>query len=330
MAPPGYDTVKRALEKLAALVPSHRTWAPLLTRAKVACDVGDDLVVYAVRAAARRDDDRAELRPLEAADVSGSGPVVFSPLTPALYNPAFPVIARRSSARVVGAVAAREVSEERLKLRSFEALLVRPGTGVQAPDPALDRVSDAVRIAPGSAGEVYVLAQGWYPPPSSPSRIPLRLFLHRAGSARPLADPVPGTDTPGSYPADAALHVSVDGRVHLVYDGLRPGMARGAAPHLFHLTLDATGALEQARDLGEAQKAPVASRIVASPDGRLFFVAIHLADGALAPRVVRLEAHDDAGAPEPYLIDPWLQPHAITFAGPTAEVYGPGTLPPKP
>jgi hypothetical protein len=329
MIPSGYDKVSQALQRLRGMVPAQKHYTPHLTRTKLACVVDRQLIVHALRCAPNPLDETPTLRNLEytVLDPNGSEMPTWRTIAHGIFNPAFPVLSFRGEQWIAGVVGTLAESKEALRLRSYHALLfsLEP-QGVRLLGSGLERNSAAIRLGIGTTGSIYLLGQQWFPPPVSPKSIALRLAIYRNGASSILADPVPGTDTAGSYPSDSAMHISADESSHIVYDGLQTGVDRGK-PHLWYVILDSAGKLQSTSDLGAAPRYPILTRIFSGPDGQLSLLIVYFLkdqQGLLAHKLVPLKGRDsEPGPSEHYFVDYWLQAHAVWFEKGTWYYTGP-------
>ncbi|MFS8067259.1 MAG: hypothetical protein ACMG6S_12885 [Byssovorax sp.] len=214
------------------------------------------------------------------------------------------------------------------RLLAYEMFTIRPevsGATVQAFN--FGRIELSVPLALGPDGAIYALARKWFPPPAMPDAMSLRLSVQRGGTAHMLADPVPGTDILTSFPGDPGLHIASDGKIHIVYDGVRSG-GTPMKPRLWHLTLDATGALASVEDLGEARKQAVVRRVLTAPDGHLLLLEVNTDGTALAGKIIPLTGTDrPAARANRYFVDRWLQLHEVRFDGAQPTYRGATSIP---
>lgn len=332
----GLDVVQRSADLLSSMGLRGRVYAPLRSSFELAGVVDERLHIHVVRLGETGRREAGVPRPAEMATVvPGSSFVRFRPITPDLFDPMFPTLAIRDGTILVGVVAAPAVLERGRLVGRYQAMLVSPSTEPRVPDPILEPVNEGIRVALAPNGDAFVLAPAWYPPIISPLAIPLRVAVHRADRTCMVIDPVPGTDSPWSFPRDAAMHVSGDAHIHIVYDGVRgtrrvPGRRPPLEQRLFHVELAPDGALLAARDLGPAPTHPIMTAILTAPSGRLHVLSI-AADAAersrLGHTLIELDAIDEPGRAEHYLIDPWLQVHGVWFEEQQAHCLGPDSIP---
>lgn len=319
-----YDRIDHGLSRLRDLAP--RDW----DQPKIACDVDADNRIHAIRITRRQGEASPHVATIEYAlvDPSSSAGPTWHPLTGKIFDPCRPWISTHGSTYVAGALGGSEDSDLAARLLAYEMFVIRPevsGATVQAFN--FGRIELSVPLAIGPDGAVYALARKWFPPPAMPDATSLRLSVQRGGTARMLADPVPGTDVLTSFPGDPGLHIASNGTIHIVYDGVRSG-GMPMKPRLWHLTLDATGALASVEDLGEARKQPVVRRVLTAPDGRLLLLEVTADGAALGGKLIPLTGTDrPAARADRYFVDRWLQLHEVRFEG-TQPIYrGPASIP---
>jgi len=182
-------------------------------------------------------------------------------------------------------------------------------------------------LASEDDGSVLVLTTCWFPPPALLGAITLRLLRHdrAARTTEVVADPVPGTDAKGNSSSSWDLHVSREGGVHVVYSGIQPGGDR-KEPHLWQVILDRAGQRLDVRDHGLLPARPLAARVLAAPSGSLHALVLFPRgdDGKPGYRLVALDGESARpGASERFVIDPWLEAHAVQFDGERATYAGP-------
>lgn len=336
MTPDGLTIVQDRLSLLATMASTNPLFVPLFHTTSIACAVDTELRVHAVRTSAPLTTGgvvgAGEMRPVEAAVIAGNGAEPrFSPITPPLFEPAYPVMAPRGGGYAVAFRALAGRSESAVKLRAFDAMLTDTnGTRTVVPISVMDRVSFALRVATAPSGITYVLGQDWFPPAASPGSIPLWIVAVCDGEVKTLAQPIRGTDMPGSRPFDVALHASADSLVHIVYDGVRT--VPRSPPWRYHLILDANGSIVETHALGAAVGEAVRTAIVPSSSGELFYAALsrrHDRPGELEHTITKLQAGDVAGAHQHFVVDPWLRAHVVWHDAVGAHFDGPKTVPQK-
>lgn len=332
MSTSGYEQVTQALEKLRYFASGERKYAPLLTRTKLACAVDTELNVHALRCALMPGDDRAVMRKLEYLVIrpGDSTPPAWQAYSNEIFNPAFPFLAARGDRWVGGVIGVSKDEPELVRLQAYQALIFSIENGTLQPvGTAFERVKNAARAAVGADGKIYLLAPKWFPPPTSPKSIPLVLASVSGGRSEIVADPVPGSDATSSFPTDAAIHLTGNNQIHLVYDGRQSGRESTGA-RLWHLVLEG-GKRTSARDLGAAPRYPILSRIFASPEGRLYYLAVHSDEDnreRFEHRIIPLDAKDtEGGSAEHYFVDYWLQVHGVWCEGKECHYRGPDGIP---
>jgi hypothetical protein len=326
-----FDEISGVLKSLGDLVPKSSTYAPLLTRSKVTCLVDDRFQVHALRTA-----DSAAGQPdwhkLEYAVLAPGGPpaVKWHAVSAPIFNPACPWLSVSGDDITAGVLGVLEQPDAALQTQAYQALIVRSSADKAAkPVPAMKRVRAGLRVAAGPGGALVLLAPSWFPPTDVPSVVSLRLGLLKADAPSDLAEPVPGSDYQKSFPSDAALHVTGDAKIHVVYDGLREAAKERA--QWWHLTLDGAGRLVAERALGVAPRRPILTRIVVGPDRHLRLLTVFADDQHPTRFMYQLYALDGTdtapGGKEQYFTDHWLQLHAIGFDGQKVEYRGPAGVP---
>jgi hypothetical protein len=162
----------------------------------------------------------------------------------------------------------------------------------------------------------------------------LRIYSCRSGKSRPFALEVPGSLHDDSIPNDYAIRVGADGDVHIVYEGRR-GDAPRVKKRLWHVTLDAAGALRSEIVLGSGVEHPYFTKIFAGPDARMYVLELYSdrREGDVSPwviehRVIALNVADSVRGPAAsFFIDPWLRVHAVWFDAGEPRYYGPVRAP---
>ena len=330
MVPLGYETVKRRLDYFAADRPIGEIFSPLRTRTRIAFSVDESLNLHVIRTANAPLGDESAIGPVEVAMIMPSGDKpLFVPIINNVNNAAFPVIVHNGAQQVIGVVGSEDPSRDVVVLRAYEALVARYAIGTLAePVAVMGRVSDAIRVTVAAGGEIYALGERWFPPPASPSYIALRLAAADKNGSRMVADPVPGTDVNGSFPLDMEVYASGDGLIHIVYDGRR--QAKQTESHLYHLVLGQSAKLEAVHDLGRSPRHPVITKVVCSPDGRLFLLVVYQTEldrKKFAHEIRPLEGIGQPGLHERYFVDFWHQAHVLWFDTAGGHYHGPGGVP---
>lgn len=319
-----YDRIDHGLSQLRDLAP--REWA----RSRIACDIDADHRIHAIRIIGRQAEASPHVATIEYALVDpscGAGPT-WRPLTGKIFDPCEPWISTHGSAYVAGVLGGSEDSDLAVRYQAYEMFSIRPeASGTVVRPFNFGRIELPVPLALGPDGAVHALARKWFPPPVLPDAVALRVSVQRDGSTRMLADPVPGTDVVGSTAGDCAIHVASDGQIHIVYDGVRSGGTPWKG-RLWHITLDATGALANEEDLGEAPHQPVVRRMLTAPDGRLLLLEVDADGSKLDGKISSLTGTDRPTARAAhYFVDRWLQLHEVRFDGAKPTYRGPTSIP---
>jgi hypothetical protein len=332
MIPTQYNHALQMLETIKDMRPRSDIFQPLLSRAKIACLFDNEFNLHALRCANNPQDDIPGWHCLEYLVVnpktlSTSG---WEKISREIYNPAFPQLLYRNGKLYASVVGAIDNPEQALKLNQHEAFVFQfQNRMFNLLGSGLDRVNANVRIEQANHEELYVLGTKWFPPPSSPSFISLRLNSFNTGIKTTLVDPVSGTDVPRSFPKDCAIHVSADGRIHVVYDGFFRNSGNGL-PQLWHLILTSSGELENASKIGTAAQNPILTKIFTGADKNIQFLQVFITDrekGKFDHSLLSLGMKDvKNGQSELYFVDYWLQPHMVWFDGHFYHYHGPSGI----
>lgn len=316
----GTAEIKKALDRLAELAPPlARRFAPALTHSRLAVEITTEGVIWAAHLTPDTEDpELSVLQTLRLRPGEQSG-LLWRPVVKKIADAGFPWLLVRGADLYLGFNGRRDLSEtaRRAFTESFFVTEIEAGE-VGSVRKALPRVREAVMAAQAHDGRLHLLCRKWSPPIANPAAV--RLLYHRLGTSGELELSVelPGTEVPGTYPADYAICVDAAGRGHVAFDALvvDPEAEPGAAPERVttYLALDRDGACTRPRVLGPAPELPLLSRFVFSPGGQLYLLQVHLEDGAPVHRLVDLKFGDTRGGPQRCLwADHLLRLHVLEF-----------------
>jgi hypothetical protein len=226
------------------------------------------------------------------------------------------------------------------KSRGAGALLLLPLNPLDAgaePKPALciNRAGATVRPTIDENGRVLAVTHEEYDPIEDRYAAGLRVIRCHDGTGEVLSPLIPGTLHEKTFPQDYAIHVGATGEIYIVYEGVRSD-AEAEGSQLWRLTLDSKGKLIESKSLARGVDLIYGLWLLAAPDGQLHafelygtWTAPNTTSDKLNYRILPLGVMGrKKGSALNFVVDSWIQPHAIWFENSEPKHRGPDTIPP--
>jgi hypothetical protein len=330
-----YERVRRAVSKIGRRGMKATRFSPAIPEHRVACAVDEGLRLHVLRLPPTREPfGTGRSQPLEYAVIEGDdeSPPTWRTLAQ-IHGAEGPELSLRGRHVVGGVLGTLTPQDRRDELHGVSFLLfpVR-AKGEALPTVCIKLIYKSGHMTVAPDGQIFVISQEYddIDIPRDVNGIGLRIYSCRSGKSRPFALEVPGSLHAKSFPDDYAIRVGADGDVHIVYEGIRGDEPR-AKKRLWHVTLDAAGALRSEIALGSGVEDSYLTEIFAGPDAQMYMLEIYterdqfdVGPWVIEHRVIALNVADsERGPAASFFIDPWLRVHAVWFDAGEPRYYGP-------
>lgn len=329
-----FDTVSQRLRLLDNLRGPSTSMVPCIPGRKPAVEVDENLRIHALRTEPpRKAHDEDVLAPVLYTVIDTDSPPRWRQVAE-VYRPESPVIlfdGAQKTGAVLGAMTLKKsATAGALLVFSLDSAM---GTKVVS---CADRAGSSVRMASDGNGSIVMVSHDDYDPIEDRYAAGLRVIRCGNGSGEVLAPVIPGTLHEKTFPEDYDIHVGPMGELHVVYEGVRSeAEAKGA--QLWHLKLDSNGKLMESRPLANGVGLVYHLKLIAAPSGELFVFELY---GSRTPanaisdklnhRILPLGAMARSkGTGLNFVVDPWIQAHAIWFENNEPKHRGPDTMQPE-
>lgn len=330
-----YDIVSRRLQLLNTLRVSNTGIVPCIPGRKPAIEVDVDLRIHALRTEPVRqayDENDDALVPVLYGVIDTDSPPQWRKVTE-IYRPESPVLLL-DGAQTTGAILGTTTFKKHI---AAGAVLVFPLDSTRRSTPAscVESAAAEVRMTSDGNGNLLMVSHEDYEPIEDRYAAGLRVIRCHDGVGEVLASQIPGTLHERTFPRDYAIYAGAIGQIYVVYEGVR-SEAEQDGPQLWRLTLDSSGKLLESKALAKGTGSTYALRIIAAPDAQLHAFELYgsrassdMRSNKLDHRIVPLGVMGRSkGVALNFVVDPWIQAHAIWFENNEPKHHGPETIPP--
>lgn len=327
-----YDAVTRRLQFLESFRAPSTGITPSTPANQPAVEVDDDLRVHVLRADSPARTFRSD-GPLVAmlyGVIDKDAPPQWRKVAE-IYRPASPILLL-NGAQITAAVLGTTSLEKGVGVGAL--LLPLDSTTVVTPSPCIEQVAAVVRMTRDTSGDFFMVTHEDDDPIADRYATGLRVIRCHDGTGEVLTSQIPGTFHEKTFPQDYAIHVGVAGEIYIVYEGVRRE-AEALGTQLWRLTLDSKGKLIESKSIATGTDLIYGLKLVAAPDGQLYVFELYgawkapnITSDKLNHRILPLGVMARSkGAALNFVVDPWIQGHAIWFENNEPKHLGPDAIP---